>query len=107
MSLPGSPFAGLGLAEFAVRFRRGALSARAATATLLARIEALQPRLRAFTFIDAERALRQAAAVDGLRDAGVDLGPLMGVPIALKDLYTVNGMPTTAGSDVDIADLLG
>ena len=38
--------------------------------------------------------------------AGIDLGPLMGVPIAVKDLFSVDGMPTTAGSNVDIADLV-
>jgi hypothetical protein len=51
MSLPCSPFAGLGLGEFAARFRRNEFSARTVTATLLARIEVLQPRLRAFTFL--------------------------------------------------------
>ena len=106
MNLPPSPFAGITLTEFAARFRRGEVSAEATTATLLARIDALQPRLRAFTFVDADRALAQAAGIDRLREAGVDLGPLMGVPVALKDLFSVTGMPTTAGSRVDVSDLI-
>ena len=64
------------------------------------------PKLRAFTFVDTERALARAKAIDRLLAAGIDLGPLMGVPIAVKDLFSVDGMPTTAGSDVDIADLV-
>jgi aspartyl-tRNA(Asn)/glutamyl-tRNA(Gln) amidotransferase subunit A len=106
MKLPPSPFAGITLAEYASRLRRGAISASAATAALLARIEALQPRLHAFTFVDHDGALAQAAAIDRLFAAGIDLGPLMGVPVALKDLFSVDGMPTTAGSQVDIADLV-
>ena len=35
--------------------------------------------------------------------SGTDLGPLMGVPVAIKDLFAVNGMPTTAGSRVDVS----
>lgn len=106
MNIPPSPFAAITLTEFAARFRRGEITSAAATAALLARIDALQPRLRAFTFIDPGRALAQAEAIDRLLGAGVDLGPLMGVPVALKDLFSVDAMPTTAGSNVDIADLV-
>jgi aspartyl-tRNA(Asn)/glutamyl-tRNA(Gln) amidotransferase subunit A len=106
MTLPPSPFANLTLSGFAARLRKGEVSAEATTATLLARIDALQPRLRAFTYVDRDGALAQAKAIDRLRAAGTDLGPLMGVPIALKDLYSLDGMPTTAGSKVDIGDLV-
>src|SRR5690606_4521587 len=41
------------------------------------------------------------------REAGVDLGPLMGLPISVKDLLVVEGMPTTAGSRVDLSDIVG
>ncbi|MDQ2928744.1 MAG: amidase [Pseudomonadota bacterium] len=101
-----SPFHDITLATFARRLRAGELSAEATTRTLLTRIDTANPKLRAFTFIAAERALAQAAAVDRLLAAGVDLGPLMGVPIAVKDLFSVDGMPTTAGSEVDISDLV-
>ena len=106
MNIPASPFERVTLAQFAARFRRGEISSEAATAALLARIESLEPRLRAFSFVDVDRALAQAAAMDSLWAAKVDLGPLMGVPVAVKDLFSVDGMPTKAGSEVDIADLV-
>jgi aspartyl-tRNA(Asn)/glutamyl-tRNA(Gln) amidotransferase subunit A len=106
MTLPPSPFHGITLATFARRLRTGEVSAEATTSALLARIDTLDSKLRAFTFIAADRALAQATAIDRLVAAGIDLGPLMGVPIAVKDLFSVDGMPTTAGSEVDIADLV-
>jgi aspartyl-tRNA(Asn)/glutamyl-tRNA(Gln) amidotransferase subunit A len=72
----------------------------------LARVAQLEPRLSAFTHLDGERALRHAQAIDQLRASGIDLGPLMGMPIAVKDLFTIDGMPTTAGSRLDIQDLV-
>jgi Asp-tRNA(Asn)/Glu-tRNA(Gln) amidotransferase A subunit family amidase len=51
--------------------------------------------LGAFWALDRERALRSAGELDG--DAGGPRGPLAGVPVAVKDLYDVAGMPTTAG----------
>jgi len=66
----------------------------------------LEPKLQAFTHMDADRALKHAAAIDKLRSAGVDLGPLMGIPVAVKDLFTIDGMPTSAGTRVDVQDLV-
>ena len=106
MNLPASPFHDTPLATFARRLRSGEASALGATRNLLRRIETLDAKLHAYTFVDAERALARAAALDQLLTAGVNLGPLMGVPIAVKDLFSVDGMPTTAGSDVDISDLV-
>ena len=106
MSLPPSPFHDTPLAEFARSLRSGGHSAYGAARDLFARIEVADPKLRAFTFLDTERALARANAIDQLLASGIDLGPLMGVPIAVKDLFSVDGMPTTAGSDVDIADLV-
>jgi aspartyl-tRNA(Asn)/glutamyl-tRNA(Gln) amidotransferase subunit A len=106
MNMPASPLAGLTLAQFGERYRAHAVSALDTTRVLLERIHALEPRLRAFTFIDDEGALARAEAVDALRNAGVDLGALMGVPFAVKDLVSVAGMPTSAGSRVDVSDLV-
>ena len=106
MNLPPSPFQDRSLADYARRLRSGEIRARSATRALLARIEANDAKLRAYTFVDAGRALARAEALDRLLAADIDLGPLMGVPIAVKDLFSVDGMPTTAGSEVDIADLV-
>lgn len=63
----------------------------------LTRIEALDPRLGAYAHVAAEPALAAARALDRLLAAGTDLGPLMGVPVAIKDPLAVEGTPTTAG----------
>lgn len=78
--------------------------AEAAVHDLLERIVAKNATLDAFTHVDTQGALAAARAVDAYRAARVDLGPLMGVPVAMKDLYAVDGMPLTAGSRVDVAD---
>ena len=106
MNLPPSPFQDGSLTAFARRLRSKEITAHGAARDLLARIEAVDGKLRAYTHVDGERALARAAAVDLLLAAGIDLGPLMGVPIAVKDLFSVDGMPTRAGSEVDIADLV-
>ncbi len=105
MHLPTSPVAG-GLIQTAQDLRQGRATAAGLIQSALERIGALDPRLQAFTHLDAERAMRQARAIDALLAAGIDLGPLMGIPVAAKDLLTVDGMPTTAGSRIDIQDLV-
>ena len=95
----------LSLAEYGAGLRDGAHSAEATLRHLLVRIDAANPTLDAFTFVDAEASIAAARAVDAHLRARTDLGPLMGVPIALKDLYAAAGLPMTAGSRVDIADL--
>ena len=106
MSLAEFPFGDISLESFAAAFRAGKIRSRDVTQSILARIDALQPRLGAFSYIDHHGALARASAVDALRAAGTDLGPLMGLPIALKDLYSVHGMPTNAGSRVDVSELV-
>ena len=66
----------------------------------LGQIERHDGRVHAFLHVDAEGARAQAAAVDARLDAGEKLGPLAGVPLALKDLFTQRGIPTTAGSRI-------
>ena len=104
---PPDPLADGGIVGFGRRLRSGRVRAAEATDAYLARIEALDPRLGAFEHVDPARARAQARALDDLRAAGTDLGPLMGVPVAVKDLFAVAGMPTTAGTNLDVADLIG
>jgi len=104
---PEDPIGRLGIAGYAAALRRGEISAVAATRGYLARIERLDPELQAYQSVLAASALKEAAAVDALVAAGVDLGPLMGVPVAVKDILAVTGSRTTAGSLLDLEDLVG
>ena len=106
-TLPPDPFEPGGMARFGARLRSGEITAEAATAAYLARIEILDCRLGAYEHVAAEAALAAARGIDRQLAGGEDHGPLMGVPVALKDLIATEGMPTTAGSNVDVADVIG
>ena len=86
------------IVELGRAVRAGELSAVAIAEHFLDRIDALEPSLGAFTVVCRDRALAQARAADEQIGAGVDLGPLHGVPYVAKDLYDVAGLPTTAGT---------
>ncbi len=81
--------------------RDGAITAEAVTQAWLARIERLNPQLNAFTDVTAERALAQARSIDRARKQGAALGPLAGVPFAVKNLFDIAGLPTRAGSKIN------
>jgi aspartyl-tRNA(Asn)/glutamyl-tRNA(Gln) amidotransferase subunit A len=66
----------------------------------LDRIAAVDDQVRAYLHVDSAGALHAAAAVDARRAAGEPLGPLAGVPLALKDVIVTEGVPTTAGSRI-------
>jgi aspartyl-tRNA(Asn)/glutamyl-tRNA(Gln) amidotransferase subunit A len=80
--------------------RNGEVSAAEVTDAHLARIEQVEPQVRAFLHVAADRAREAARAVDRCRAAGEELGPLAGVPLALKDVFTTKDMPTTCGSAI-------
>ena len=101
------PLAGGSIARMGREFRARISSVAAVTAAYLARIAALDARLGSFETVMAESARNQARAMDRLFAAGTDLGPLMGVPVAIKDIVAVDGAPTTAGSNVAVVDLIG
>ena len=86
------------LIETAARLRAGELSARETTAAALARIERLDPDLRAFITVAGDQALREADALDARRQRREPLGPLHGVPIGIKDTIETAGIRTTYGS---------
>ena len=78
----------------------GRLSAADVCRAALDRISSVNASLNAFNLVDADRALGHAQDIDRRRAAGETLGPLAGVPIALKDNLDVRGMPTTASSKI-------
>ncbi|AQW53602.1 Asp-tRNA(Asn)/Glu-tRNA(Gln) amidotransferase subunit GatA [Streptomyces violaceusniger] len=87
-------------AEIAARIASGEVTAVEVTEAHLARIEAVDEKVHAFLHVDREGALAQARAVDEKRERGEELGPLAGVPLALKDIFTTQGIPTTVGSKI-------
>lgn len=78
----------------------GEISSVALTQEHLDRISAVEKDVHAFLFVDTEGALTQAASVDAARARGEKLGPLAGVPLALKDVMVQKGVPTTCGSKI-------
>ncbi len=87
-------------ADLAALIASGQASSREVTQAHLDRIDAVDGSVRAFLHVDGERALAAADAVDGKRAAGEPLGPLAGVPLAIKDIFCLTGAPTTAGSRI-------
>src|SRR4051794_41355600 len=94
-------------AELAGLLAAGEVSAVEVTQAHLNRIAAVDgptaagaPGVHAFLHVAAEQALADAAAVDACRAAGEQLPELAGVPIAVKDVMTTQGLPTTAGSRI-------
>jgi aspartyl-tRNA(Asn)/glutamyl-tRNA(Gln) amidotransferase subunit A len=76
------------------------VSAVELTQAHLDRIAAVDPDIHAFLQVTAADAVAQASAVDTARAAGQEVGPLAGVPIAVKDLLATRGVPTTCGSRI-------
>ena len=76
----------------------GKVKASAVIDATLKRIAAAEPTINAFTDVVAERARKRAAEID----AGDHRGPLMGVPFAVKNLFDIAGLPTRAGSKINI-----
>ncbi len=64
------------------------------------RIEASQDAINAYTYVDREGAMAAAQAVDAKRRSGQPLGPLAGVPVAVKDVLCTKDMPTTCASNM-------
>jgi aspartyl-tRNA(Asn)/glutamyl-tRNA(Gln) amidotransferase subunit A len=87
-------------AELSAAMAAGEVSAADVTEAHLDRIAAVDDRVKAFLHVAADDARARAREVDARRKAGEPLGPLAGVPVAVKDLFTTVGMPTTCGSKI-------
>jgi len=88
-------------AEIAASVTAGTISARAVVDDALDRIAARDGVLNAFTDVIADRARTRAYAIDAERAAGRKMGPLAGVPFAVKNLFDIAGLPTRAGSAIN------
>jgi aspartyl-tRNA(Asn)/glutamyl-tRNA(Gln) amidotransferase subunit A len=100
-----SEIVNLSLGELLAALRAGDLSSREATQAFLAQIDRLDPSLRAFLTLTPDSALAEADEADQKikawrSDSGVQLPPLVGVPIAVKDVLCVKDMRCTCGSRI-------
>jgi aspartyl-tRNA(Asn)/glutamyl-tRNA(Gln) amidotransferase subunit A len=86
--------------ELTEAYRAGAITPSAVADAHLARIAALDGRVRAYITVTADRARAAAAASDARYRAGAPLGPLDGVPITYKDVLSTRGVKTTCGSKI-------
>ena len=86
------------IAELAPRLAARELSPVELTEAMLARIERYEPELNAYITVTAESARHAARAAEAAIMAGHQLGPLHGIPVAIKDLYATQGVATTYGS---------
>jgi len=87
-------------AQAAARLRRREISPVELVEAYLARVEALDPRLGAYITVCRDAALDAARAAERALTRGDSVGPLCGVPIAVKDQFWTRGVATTAGSRV-------
>ncbi len=86
--------------DAAAAIRDGGLTSQELVTSCLARIEALDESVQAWTCLDRDYALDQARRADEVRQNGRPLGPLHGVPVAVKDIFDTRDMPTENGSSL-------
>src|SRR5271155_6150375 len=87
--------------EIAAAVSAGEVSAQQVVGTARAHIASVDPKLNAFTDLTGDRARASAEHIDQGRPAGRPLGPLAGVPFAVKNIYYVAGVVTRAGSKIN------
>ncbi|MBB3678489.1 Asp-tRNA(Asn)/Glu-tRNA(Gln) amidotransferase subunit GatA [Modestobacter versicolor] len=100
MTTPSTELTTVDVAELSRLLAAGEVSAVEVTRAHLDRIAAEDDQLGAYLHVEHDSALAAATAVDEARSSGAALGPLAGVPVALKDLVVTEGVPTTSGSKI-------
>ena len=90
----------LSLADAAASVREGRISSVELVEDCLRRVEEVDGEIQAWAFLDPDHARRQARAADEHRMAGRAIGPLHGVPVGIKDIIDVAGLPTTCHSKI-------
>jgi Asp-tRNA(Asn)/Glu-tRNA(Gln) amidotransferase A subunit family amidase len=100
MLMANAPANTLSAVEAADRIRDGRLSSVDLVGACLDQIAETDGTLRAWAHLDRDLALAQAAELDAIRRAGMPLGPLHGVPVALKDIIDTRDMPTERGTPI-------
>ena len=98
---------GASVEQVAARIRARTVSSLEVTQTCLACIRALDPVYHAYRTIMEESALAAAHDADAAVRGGSDAGPLLGVPISVKDTFLLRGTPTTVGSPIWATTLPG
>ena len=87
------------IAQIAAQIRKGEISPVELIETTLEAIDLCEPQLNAFITVFREESLERARQAEAAIRSGKDLGPLHGMPIALKDIIYVEGTRSTAGSN--------
>lgn len=90
----------LSAAELARQIRERTITPVEVAQSLLERMDSLEPALDAWVRVDRETVLADAQQRQDELESGVETGPLHGVPIGIKDIYNIAGVPTTCGSKV-------
>ncbi|WP_163557972.1 amidase [Halomonas sp. NO4] len=98
---PAQDLAALTACEAARRIAEGALTSSELVAACLDIIDAQEAEVQAWAFLDRDRAMLEAQERDRRRQRGLPLGPLHGVPVGVKDIIDVKGMPTGNGTPID------
>ncbi len=94
------PLIDLTLKQASAALASGSATSRELCEAYLARVDAVEPRVKAFLSLDREGVLRAADTADRRRQAGRVLGPYDGVPLTVKDNINVTGQPCTCGSKI-------
>ena len=101
LDTPATDYTWNSAADIGSAVASGRASAQSVIEATFARIRARDPLLNSFTALTEARALAQAQALDRAHAEGQRLGPLAGVPFAVKNLFDIAGLPTIAGSKIN------